>query len=84
MKKLLTRVQAQFKRASFELMNVDPQSQDAFEIARKGAPRPKVLDSPLVYSTELMHFEMPYFTLRLNVTSENDSFLRCDRIIYRL
>jgi hypothetical protein len=76
MQKLLSRIQAQFKRASFELMNVDPQSQEAFEIARKGAPRPKVLDNPVVYNMELIRFMPPYFSLRLNVTSENDPFLR--------
>uniref|UniRef100_A0A914RL56 Uncharacterized protein n=1 Tax=Parascaris equorum TaxID=6256 RepID=A0A914RL56_PAREQ len=51
MQKLLSRVQAQYKRLAFELANVDLQSQEAFEIARKGLPRAKILGTPIVYGT---------------------------------
>lgn len=76
MQKLLRRVQAQYKRLSFELANVDVQSQEAFELARKGLPRAKILGTPIIYHIELTSFKAPYFALRLHCVSETDSFLR--------
>lgn len=56
MQKLLNKVKAQYKRVAFELANVDLQSQEAFELARKGLPRPKVLGSPIVYNADIPFF----------------------------
>uniref|UniRef100_A0A915DWJ8 Pseudouridine synthase II N-terminal domain-containing protein n=1 Tax=Ditylenchus dipsaci TaxID=166011 RepID=A0A915DWJ8_9BILA len=74
--KLLSRIRMQYKKISFEFANVDLQSQDAFEIARRGAPRPRVLGSPLVYNCELKSFRTPNFHLSVQITGENDYFLR--------
>uniref|UniRef100_A0A7E4UMK1 TruB_N domain-containing protein n=1 Tax=Panagrellus redivivus TaxID=6233 RepID=A0A7E4UMK1_PANRE len=74
--KLLTRLRAQYKRASFKLAEVDLQSQEAFELARRGAPRPKILDSPIVYDISVSSFRTPYFSMNLQVTGETDYFLR--------
>ncbi|KHN82624.1 putative tRNA pseudouridine synthase 2 [Toxocara canis] len=76
MQKLLSRVQAQYKRLAFELANVDLQSQEAFELARKGLPRPKILGTPMVYGINLNSFKAPHFSLTLSCVSETDSFLR--------
>lgn len=76
LQKLLSRIRAQYKRAAFKLASVDLQSQEAFEIARKGAPRPQILDSPIVYNAFITHFQTPYFGLQLQVTGETDYFLR--------
>lgn len=69
-------MRAQYKRASFKLAEVDLQSQEAFEIARRGAPRPKILDSPIVYDVRITNFRTPNFGLALQVTGETDYFLR--------
>lgn len=66
----------QYRRLSYELSNVDLQSEEAFEIAQSGAVRPKVLGSPIIYDIQTVHFEPPYFQLRIMCTSENDYFLR--------
>uniref|UniRef100_F1LAL8 tRNA pseudouridine synthase 2 n=1 Tax=Ascaris suum TaxID=6253 RepID=F1LAL8_ASCSU len=76
MQKLLSRVQAQYKRLAFELANVDLQSQEAFELACKGLPRAKILGTPIVYGISLNSFKAPHFSLTLNCVSETDSFLR--------
>uniref|UniRef100_A0A914YUP6 Pseudouridine synthase II N-terminal domain-containing protein n=1 Tax=Panagrolaimus superbus TaxID=310955 RepID=A0A914YUP6_9BILA len=76
LQKLLTRLRAQYKRASFELAEVDIKSQAAFELARKGVPRPRILDTPVVYNASVNNFNSPYFGLTIQVTGETDYFLR--------
>lgn len=76
MDKLLTRLRFEFKRASLEFMNVHPQSQEAYDVARQGVSRPRVQGTPLIYDIDLMNFHLPYFRIRLQVTGENDNFLR--------
>uniref|UniRef100_A0AC35GKX7 Pseudouridine synthase II N-terminal domain-containing protein n=1 Tax=Panagrolaimus sp. PS1159 TaxID=55785 RepID=A0AC35GKX7_9BILA len=76
LQKLLTRLRAQYKRTSFELAEVDIKSQAAFELARKGVPRPRILDSPIVYNATVNNFHTPYFDLTIQVTGETDYFLR--------
>uniref|UniRef100_A0AC34QN36 Pseudouridine synthase II N-terminal domain-containing protein n=1 Tax=Panagrolaimus sp. JU765 TaxID=591449 RepID=A0AC34QN36_9BILA len=74
--KLLSRVKAMYKRMSFKLAEVDLQSQEAFEIARRGAPRPKILDSPVVYDIKVTNFQTPHFGLEVQISGETDYFLR--------
>lgn len=74
--KLLARVRHQYRRLSYELSNVDLQSEEAFEIAQSGAVRPKVLGSPIIYDVILTQFDPPLFQLKIICTSENDYFLR--------
>ncbi|CAD5233361.1 unnamed protein product [Bursaphelenchus xylophilus] len=75
-KKLLTKLCFHYKRLSFELANVDMQSEEAFEIARQGAARPRIIGSPIIYGLRLLKFDFPTFELQMNVVSENDVFLR--------
>lgn len=77
--KLFSRLRAQYKKVSFEYANVDMQSEEAFEIARRGAPRPKILGSPIVYNLALKKFETPHFALSMQVACENGPFLRSVR-----
>lgn len=75
LEKLLARICHQYRRLSYELSNVDLQSEEAFEIAQRGAVRPKVLGSPIVHDIQLLYFTPPYFNLRVTCTSENCDFL---------
>ena len=61
---------------SFKLAEVDLQSQEAFELARRGAPKPRILDCPVVYNVKINHFQTPYFGLDMQVTGETNHFLR--------
>lgn len=76
LEKLLSRIRHQFRRLSYELSNVDLQSEEAFEIAQSGAARPKVLGTPIIYDVQTLQFEPPRFQLKIICTNENDYFLR--------
>ncbi|EJW87269.1 hypothetical protein WUBG_01819 [Wuchereria bancrofti] len=76
MSRFLMRLQAHYKKLAFELANVDLESQEAFELARKGLPRPKVLGAPVIYFIKLIHFHLPHFTINLHCVCKNDNFLQ--------
>uniref|UniRef100_A0A914N445 Pseudouridine synthase II N-terminal domain-containing protein n=1 Tax=Meloidogyne incognita TaxID=6306 RepID=A0A914N445_MELIC len=76
---LLSLLRLQYKKASFEFANLNMQSQQAFELARRGAPRPRVLGSPLIFGLDLCYFKLPYFKLNIQINGETDQFL-CDFI----
>jgi hypothetical protein len=42
MNTVLSMVRMQFKKAAFNFANIDLESQEAFELAQQGSPRPKV------------------------------------------
>ena len=62
------------------MADLDLQSEEAFELARKGAPRPRVMDNagsnPIIYGVQLIRFKPPLFKLRIQSVGENDLFLR--------
>ncbi|CAG9535693.1 unnamed protein product [Cercopithifilaria johnstoni] len=76
MSRFLIRLQAHYKKLAFKLANVDIESQEAFELARKGLPRPKVLGAPVIYFIKLVHFHLPHFTINLHCVCKNDDFLQ--------
>uniref|UniRef100_A0A914HDZ7 Pseudouridine synthase II N-terminal domain-containing protein n=1 Tax=Globodera rostochiensis TaxID=31243 RepID=A0A914HDZ7_GLORO len=76
LKCVLSMIRMQFKKTSLKFANVDMQSQEAFELARRGVPRPKVLGSPLIYGIELRHYKLPNFKLSVQVTGEQCPFMR--------
>lgn len=75
-RKLFSKIKMQYKRLSYELANVDLQSQEAFELAQKGAPRPRVLGTPVVFDINLKHFNAPHIVINVQTIGENDYFLR--------
>uniref|UniRef100_A0A915PKX4 Pseudouridine synthase II N-terminal domain-containing protein n=1 Tax=Setaria digitata TaxID=48799 RepID=A0A915PKX4_9BILA len=74
--RFLLRLQAHYKKIAFKLANVDLESQEAFELACKGLPRPKVLDAPVIYFIKLLHFNSPHFKISLHCVCKNDDFLQ--------
>ena len=74
--KLLSRIRHRFRRLSYELANVDLNSERAFELAQAGAIRPKVLGTPIIYDIQLLQFEPPLFQLKILCVCEDDEFLR--------
>ncbi|VDN29772.1 unnamed protein product [Cylicostephanus goldi] len=77
LEKLLTRVQSEYRKAAFVAAEVDIQSEEAFELARKGLPRAKLPGAQIIYKCELKHFSLPYFALQVQAVGETDVFLRC-------
>ncbi|KAL3989805.1 TruB pseudouridylate synthase (N terminal domain) family protein [Acanthocheilonema viteae] len=76
MSRFLIRLQAHYKKLAFKLANVDLESQEAFELARKGLPRPKVLGAPVIYFIKLVNFHLPHFTINLHCVCKDDDFLQ--------
>uniref|UniRef100_A0A0R3RUV5 TruB_N domain-containing protein n=1 Tax=Elaeophora elaphi TaxID=1147741 RepID=A0A0R3RUV5_9BILA len=76
MSRFLVRLQSHYKKLAFKLANVDLESQEAFELARKGLPRPKVLGAPVIYFIKLVHFHLPHFTINLHCVCKDDDFLQ--------
>ncbi|KIH51944.1 hypothetical protein ANCDUO_17961 [Ancylostoma duodenale] len=77
LEKLVTRVQSEYRRAAFQAAEVDLQSEEAFELARKGMPRAKLPGAQIIYGCEVKHFNLPYFALQVQSVGETDVFLRC-------
>ncbi|KAK6737756.1 hypothetical protein RB195_020077 [Necator americanus] len=77
LEKLITRVESEYRRAAFQAAEVDIQSEEAFEIARKGMPRAKLAGAQIVYGCKVKHFNLPFFALQVQSVGETDVFLRC-------
>ncbi|VDN60483.1 unnamed protein product [Dracunculus medinensis] len=71
---LLSIIETRYKKLSFELANVDLQSQEAFELSRKGPLRQRILKAPMIYSIVLNSFNPPEFTLTLTSIGETETF----------
>uniref|UniRef100_A0AC35UBP8 TruB_N domain-containing protein n=1 Tax=Rhabditophanes sp. KR3021 TaxID=114890 RepID=A0AC35UBP8_9BILA len=74
--KQITRIKHQYKRASFEHHNIDMQSEEAFELARQGNPKPSIPDAPMIYQLALKSFKSPMFALNIQGVNLTDPFLR--------
>lgn len=74
--KLFAKLQMQYKRTAFEYCEFDLQSEEAFELARRGAPKAKIPGSQIVYGLELKRFRSPFMTVRFQLIGETDYFLR--------
>ncbi|GMR31868.1 hypothetical protein PMAYCL1PPCAC_02063 [Pristionchus mayeri] len=91
-KKLLSKVNGDYRRMAFELAEVEMQSSKAFQIASRGIPRPKLSGSQvilmsslvtmlwcyeMVVNLKLMLFNLPYFAMKVQSIGETDAWLRC-------
>ncbi|GMT32153.1 hypothetical protein PFISCL1PPCAC_23450, partial [Pristionchus fissidentatus] len=75
--KLLSKVKGDYRRMAFELAEVEMQSSQAFQIASRGIPRPKLPDSQLVVNLKLLLFKLPYLAMMIDSIGETDAWLRC-------
>lgn len=75
MNSYLSSLQASHQKKMFELMGVDPQSQDAYEIMKMGPIRPIVRNIPLIYSMRCVEFNRPYFTVEIHACNESEAYL---------
>ncbi|KAF8384606.1 hypothetical protein PRIPAC_73748, partial [Pristionchus pacificus] len=76
-KKLLTKVIGDYRRMSFELAEVEMQSSEAFQIASRGIPRPKLPGSQMVVGLKMLLFKLPYLAVSIDSIGETDAWLRC-------
>uniref|UniRef100_A0A8R1EB44 TruB_N domain-containing protein n=1 Tax=Caenorhabditis japonica TaxID=281687 RepID=A0A8R1EB44_CAEJA len=76
LEKVISRMESEFRGASFKHANVDLESSEAFELARRGLPRAQLPGAQIVYSIELNYFRAPRFSLTVQCSGEDDEMLR--------
>uniref|UniRef100_A0A0K0EQR2 TruB_N domain-containing protein n=1 Tax=Strongyloides stercoralis TaxID=6248 RepID=A0A0K0EQR2_STRER len=74
--KLIARLLHFYKRSSFEHCNLNLESEEAFELARKGLPKPSIPNAPIIYHLELNAYNLPYFSIKIQGVNLTDNFLR--------
>lgn len=74
--KVLSRMESEFRSASFRHANVDLESSEAFELARRGVPRAQLPGAQIIYSIELNWFRSPRFSITAQCSGEDDEMLR--------
>ncbi|KAF1757387.1 hypothetical protein GCK72_013843 [Caenorhabditis remanei] len=74
--KVLSRMESEFRGASFRHANVDLESSEAFELARRGVPRAQLPGAQIVYSIDLNWFRSPRFSITAQCSGEDDEMLR--------
>uniref|UniRef100_A0A1I7V078 TruB_N domain-containing protein n=1 Tax=Caenorhabditis tropicalis TaxID=1561998 RepID=A0A1I7V078_9PELO len=74
--KVLSRMESEFRGASFRHANVDLESTEAFELARRGVPRAQLPGAQIVYSIDLNWFRSPRFSVTIQCSGEDDEMLR--------
>ncbi|CAD5117697.1 DgyrCDS6448 [Dimorphilus gyrociliatus] len=81
--RVLAGMQAGHQRYMFQACNVDPQSQEAYELAIKGLIRPTDPQAgPVVYGMKCTAFSPPYFTLEIH--SVNETCIYLHKLVHEL
>ncbi|CAH1787156.1 unnamed protein product [Owenia fusiformis] len=75
--RILAASQALHQRQMFLNMRVDPQSQEAYDIAAKGLIRPEDgYTAPIIYNMKCIEFQPPDFTVEVHCVNEHSKYLR--------
>lgn len=72
---LLASIQASHQSKVFDLSGVDPQSQEAYDLAVKGPIRPATTELPIIYGLKCIEFKPPDFMIEVQCINENEEFL---------
>lgn len=74
--RILARIEAiQYERL-FDASNVEPGSEEAYQLAKAWPSRPpKMASWPVIYRVRCIHFAPPIFKLEVTVTNENEEFI---------
>ncbi|KAF4523372.1 hypothetical protein B566_EDAN005527 [Ephemera danica] len=75
MERVLASTQASHQRQAFLFAGVNPQSQQAYEMASAGLVKPVNAKAPLIYSARCVNFEPPDFTLEVQSIGEDEEYL---------
>ncbi|CAG5127689.1 unnamed protein product [Candidula unifasciata] len=76
--KVCAAAQANHTRQMYRLHGVNPDSQEAYEMAAQGLIRPSARKSePVLYGVKCIDFQPPDFTLEIHCINETCQYLRC-------
>ncbi|XP_033730240.1 mitochondrial mRNA pseudouridine synthase Trub2-like [Pecten maximus] len=74
--KVCAAMEANHQRKMFDYAGVNPESQEAYELATQGLLRPEVyLPHPIIYSIKCVGFDLPHFTLEIHAINEKCHYL---------
>jgi len=68
-------IEASHRKQAWTLTDVDPQSQEAYELASKGPLRPTVTTDPLIYSIRCTHWDLPKFSVKIQCVGDDHRFI---------
>lgn len=69
--KVCAAMEASHQRKMFDYAGVNPESQEAYELATKGLLRPEINHpNPILYSIKCIEFDLPHFTLEIHAINE--------------
>uniref|UniRef100_A0A146LC00 Putative tRNA pseudouridine synthase 2 n=1 Tax=Lygus hesperus TaxID=30085 RepID=A0A146LC00_LYGHE len=71
----LAMVQASHQRLAYESAGVDPQSQEAYDLAVKGLVRPQDSKTPIIYGARCIDYSPPEFTIEISCINEYEDYL---------
>ncbi|KAF6204672.1 hypothetical protein GE061_018833 [Apolygus lucorum] len=71
----LAMVQASHQKLAYESAGVDPQSQEAYELAVKGLVRPQDSKTPIIYGAKCINYSPPEFTIEISCINEYEDYL---------
>ncbi|XP_062324911.1 mitochondrial mRNA pseudouridine synthase TRUB2 isoform X2 [Osmerus eperlanus] len=75
LEKVLAMMQGVNQKALLVYSNVDMSSQEAYELAVKGALRPDGKTPPIMLGLRCLHFQPPHFTLEVQCINETQRYL---------
>lgn len=75
LERLLASIQASHQSKIFDLSGVDPQSQEAYNLAVKGPIRPATTEIPIIYGLKCIEFKPPDFMIEVQCINETEEFL---------
>ncbi|OWF37477.1 tRNA pseudouridine synthase 2 [Mizuhopecten yessoensis] len=74
--KVSATMEANHQRKMFDYSGVNPESQEAYELATQGLLRPDVdHKEPIIYSIKCVAFDLPHFTLEIHAINEKCFYL---------
>lgn len=72
---LLASIQASHQSKIFDQSGVDPQSQEAYDLAVKGPIRPATTELPIIYGLKCIEFKPPDLMIEVQCINDNEEFL---------
>jgi len=72
---ILSSIESSHQKAAWKVANVDPSTQEGYELAAKGPIKPGLLTDPLIYGIKSIAWKPPNFTLRVQFIGHDHTFL---------
>lgn len=75
MDQIVSNIQATHQKMAWKAMDLDPESQEAYELAVQGPIKPDMLTDTIIYGIRCLDWKLPSFTLKVECVGENQQFI---------